>query len=308
MDRVLPKIDTYHLLIFYLVCREKSITIAAEKLVLTQPTVTSHIKSLEKSTQVKLIQINRKKLSLTEVGENLYHYAQEIFDQAMAADRYLEVIRGSSLCIGVSPLLVRQVTRIVNNLAGHLDSTIRLEVKLGESFILLKELVDSRIDLAVIPTLAHSYSNLTHVRIAGDIQLVFFASPSHKIFKKSKIGWQDLADYPLVVGTETSCVKKIILEKFASLSLKAPERYYFTSYSRELFPYAVCNGDYISLAVLDDIKDEVANGLLKIVPLQDGINLNIDVVAYNNRLSAPVIQQFISFAKDAFGKKSMKPN
>jgi len=53
----IPKLDVYNLVVFYLVVNEKSLTAAAEKLFLSQPTVTYHIKSLEKSVGTKLLDI-----------------------------------------------------------------------------------------------------------------------------------------------------------------------------------------------------------------------------------------------------------
>ena len=51
------KLDLHSLVVFYYVASEESITTAAERLCLTQPTVTYHIRSLEKNTGVKLLDI-----------------------------------------------------------------------------------------------------------------------------------------------------------------------------------------------------------------------------------------------------------
>jgi LysR family transcriptional regulator, transcriptional activator of the cysJI operon len=189
---LLPKIETYYLLIFYHVCKEKSISTAAEKLFLSQPTITSHIKSLEESAQTKLINIERKRLSLTKAGEGLYKYASVIIQQAMAADRFIEIMRESSLMIGTCSLFARVMGKAINNLHKKINYSTKIDVKFGESFKIVKEVVDTETDLAVVPDLDYGFTNLNHVKIKSNLKLYFFATPSHPIFKKEKIVWSDL--------------------------------------------------------------------------------------------------------------------
>jgi LysR family transcriptional regulator, transcriptional activator of the cysJI operon len=300
MNRLLPKIDTYHLLIFYHVCREQSITIAAEKLFLSQPTVTSHIKSLEDAIQMKLIIIDRKKLSLTRVGEGLYHYAREIFEQAMAADRYIEIVKESSLYIGVSPLLQQPITKTLNSMSDQLDSSIRLELVLGESLKLLKEVVESKIDLAVVFDLDEGFNNLKRVKVARGIQLVFYASPYHPIFQKEKIRWTDLGDYPLVSGSESSSIRKFVANKLISEGLTTPPKFYFTASNSELFTVAIRNRDCISLGLLKEIREDIAGNVFKALPLPDSICLDLEIVAYESHIATSLVQQFISSIRSYF--------
>src|SRR5512136_2996234 len=98
-----PKIDLNTLIIFYFVAYEGSISSAADKLFLTQPTVSYHIKSLENNIGVKLLEIKRKKLNLTQAGSGLFQYAKEIYQQVMNAEKYLRELRESSLRVGMSP-------------------------------------------------------------------------------------------------------------------------------------------------------------------------------------------------------------
>ncbi|MBN1191664.1 MAG: LysR family transcriptional regulator [Dehalococcoidales bacterium] len=192
MRTLLPKIETYYLLIFYHVCKEKSISSAAEKLFLSQPTITSHIKSLEESAQTKLINIERKRLSLTKAGEGLYKYASAIIQQAMAADRFIEMIRESNVMIGTCSLFAKIMGKAINNMQKKITSSTKIEVKFGESFKMVKEVVDTETDLAVVPNLDYGFPNLSHARIKDELKLYFFATPSHPIFKKERIVWSDL--------------------------------------------------------------------------------------------------------------------
>jgi DNA-binding transcriptional LysR family regulator len=297
MDQSFPKIDTYHLIVFYFVCREKSISAAAEKLFLSQPTVTGHIKSLEDSTQTKLIQIDRKKLSLTHTGEGLYQYARQIFQQALAADRFIEIVKASSLNIGISPLFVSFIARAIKNMSLRYGSSIRLDVMTGESFDLVEEVADSKIDMAVVPSLEYKFNNLSKVRIAEGIDLKFFAGPGHPIFSKELIEWTDLGDYPLVAGSESSSVRLIISQKLNAEGLKTAPRFYLTANNIEFYKKIVQDGYSISVSLEEDIHEEQAKGTLRILPLPGGISMDIDIIAFESHFSTELVQHFIACAK-----------
>ena len=72
------KLDLHSLIVYYYVASEGSITAAADKLCLTQPTVTYHIRCLERNVGLKLLDIKRQKVSLTQAGDGLFQYVKEI--------------------------------------------------------------------------------------------------------------------------------------------------------------------------------------------------------------------------------------
>ena len=61
---------------FLAVCRYMNFTRAAEKLNITQPAVSQHIRFLEKHYNTKLFRYEGKKLELTEAGEILKNASQ----------------------------------------------------------------------------------------------------------------------------------------------------------------------------------------------------------------------------------------
>ncbi len=72
-------LNYHHLLYFWTVARERSITRASEKLHLAQPTISGQLKKLEKSLGEKLYTRVGRELVLTDVGQTVYRYADEIF-------------------------------------------------------------------------------------------------------------------------------------------------------------------------------------------------------------------------------------
>ena len=72
-------LNYHHLLYFWTVVREGGVSKAAEKLRLSQPTVSAQVKMLEGALGEALLERQGRTLALTEVGRVVYRYADEIF-------------------------------------------------------------------------------------------------------------------------------------------------------------------------------------------------------------------------------------
>jgi LysR family transcriptional activator of nhaA len=72
-------LNYHHLLYFWVVAREGSVTRACAQLHLAQPTISAQINRLERSLGVKLFQRVGRNLQLTDAGQTVFRYADEIF-------------------------------------------------------------------------------------------------------------------------------------------------------------------------------------------------------------------------------------
>jgi LysR family transcriptional activator of nhaA len=72
-------LNYHHLLYFWTVAREGGVSRAAEVLHLAQPTLSSQIKKLEKAFGHELFDRNGRRFTLTETGQLVFRYADEIF-------------------------------------------------------------------------------------------------------------------------------------------------------------------------------------------------------------------------------------
>jgi DNA-binding transcriptional LysR family regulator len=67
--------------VFYTVARLLSFTKAAESLHMTQPAVTFQVRQLEEYFNTRLFDRTHNRITLTEVGEQVYEHAEKIFQQ-----------------------------------------------------------------------------------------------------------------------------------------------------------------------------------------------------------------------------------
>jgi LysR family transcriptional regulator, transcriptional activator of the cysJI operon len=72
--------DFHQLRVFLETAKEKSFSRAAENIFLSQPTVSTHIKALEKEVGTPLFDRSSRELELTEAGEILFGYARELLN------------------------------------------------------------------------------------------------------------------------------------------------------------------------------------------------------------------------------------
>lgn len=72
-------LNYHHLLYFWTVAKEGSISKASRELRLAQPTISGQIRALENSLGERLFQRQGRGLVLTDVGRVVYRYAEEIF-------------------------------------------------------------------------------------------------------------------------------------------------------------------------------------------------------------------------------------
>lgn len=105
-------INYHHLLYFWTVAKEGSVVKACEKLRLAQPTISGQLRLLEENLGEKLFQKAGRGLVLTEVGQVVYSYADEIFGLGRELQ---DVLKGRPpgrplrLSVGISDVLPKLI-------------------------------------------------------------------------------------------------------------------------------------------------------------------------------------------------------
>jgi len=78
-DVSLPWLNYHHLRVFWVIALEGTVTVAAEKLRLSQSTLSLQLKALEDSLGAKLFERKGRLLELTAAGQVAFRHAEEIF-------------------------------------------------------------------------------------------------------------------------------------------------------------------------------------------------------------------------------------
>lgn len=145
-------LNYHHLLYFWTVAREGSVTLAAERLRLAQPTLSAQIHQLEKSLDVRLFKKEGRGLVLTDAGRTAFRYADSIFGLGKELREALSggmTDRAPLLAVGISDALPKLMVRNLLEPALHLPEPVRLLCREDRMDRLLAQLSLHELDLVL---------------------------------------------------------------------------------------------------------------------------------------------------------------
>ena len=293
------QLNLHHVISFYSVAKEQSFSRASEQLSITQPAVTQHIHGLEVQFGVKLVNVKGKQVRLTKAGERLLPYAEELFSQAVMTENFLKGFRFSNLSIGISSSLLLYLTNLIDKFK-QLHPSIRLSIREGRSLLLAEELLDFRFDICLVGLLPFHNERLHVYRIPRNEQTVFVASPEYPLPVDKPMKWGQLVSYPLIIPSEGSAARILVLHHFKKRGLKP------------LIGAEVDNIEFAKelarqkkgLAIMfePNVREEVARGALQIIQVQDcDMKIGgIDVLINREALLSPAAENFLAVIKEHF--------
>lgn len=301
-----PNLDANHLVVFYVAATEQNLTSAANKLNLSQPTINYHIKCLEQSVHLKLIGFKKQKIICTPAGESILQYAGEIYKQLVNVDNMTEFIKKSNLKVGIGPIYLPYITPVLRTIFEEQLPKVKLIIKSGTAFDMIEDVVSYRLDLVIVQSWNYEHKMLKHIPVSNPERLVCFVSHQHPLCLRESIVWKDLADYPIVMGPITTAMHRIVSTKLENEGLGTVTKFAVEVSNTEVSKGLVENSKGVSFSLIKDIEQEVSEGRLKILPLKDEIQLVADAVLRSDTYMHPIIDNFISMVRKAFGYAPQK--
>lgn len=178
-----------HLFYFWMVAREGSILRACKRLRLAQPTVSTQIKVLEQSLNEKLFRREGRRLVLTEVGQMVFRYAEDMFE---LGQEFQSVLKGQPtgrpirLKVGIADVLPKLITYLLLEPLMELAYPIRLVCYESEPRRLLSDLAAHSLDVVMTDTPPlPTFKSHAHCHLLGQSGVTLLAVPSlARLYKK----------------------------------------------------------------------------------------------------------------------------
>lgn len=145
-------LNFHHLRQFWAVVRAETLTHAAESLRLTPQTLSAQIKELERAIGQTLFNRSGRRLVLTDVGQAVFRYAEEIFALGSELSGMLageRVGRARQIVVGVADVLPKLVAHRLIEPATQLDEPVRVVCRATGLQRLLADLATDRIDVVL---------------------------------------------------------------------------------------------------------------------------------------------------------------
>lgn len=275
------RIDT-----FLAVCKTMNYTKAADRLGITQPAVSQHIRSLEEQFGVRLFAFKGKKISLTNAGQLLCTTATTMKHDALFLEERLARIEkqehrltfGATLTIGeyvMPPLLARYAEQ-------HTHTMFRMTVANTQE--LLRRLDDGDIDFAFVEGFFDKteYDYLTYSKE----RYIAVCAPSYRLSEPVR-SLEDLLQETLLVREAGSGTREILEQALSFRNLSLCDFRQLTEISsigaiKEL----AARGMGITLLYETAVQKELKNGGLREIPLEEDITHDFTFLWRKNSLFA----------------------
>lgn len=143
-------LNYHHLFYFWMVAREGTVSGAAAKLHLARPTVTAQVRELENSVGQKLFRRRGRGLELTEFGQQVFHYADQIFAIGHELRDFLRTGQGRKrFRVGMPDVVPKLIAFELLKPVMQVPDRPRTECCEGKLQDLLSDLVVHKLDLVI---------------------------------------------------------------------------------------------------------------------------------------------------------------
>ncbi len=282
----------HHLEVFVAVCQEKTMHAAAEKLNLSQPSISKMITDLEKYYHIQLFERINHRLYLTPIGETMLEHALHILElfhhmeddiNIQGQTNHLRI--GSSVGVGtcILPPLIQRLTQQ--------KPPVSYEVTINNTSKIEKMVNDYALDLALVEGYIDN-PNLVIQDVVED-EMVLAVSATHPLAGKTHITFQDLEQYPFVTREDGSSNRNQLELSLKEKGLKIHSNYACSSV--EAIKQALIYTDSIAALPRMLIAEEKKKGVLTILPVADmQIKRSIRLIYHKNKYISPAMKTFLN--------------
>lgn len=209
--------DIHRLEVFCKVVELQSFTKAAQVVLLSQPTVSEHVRSLEELLGEKLLDRLGREVLPTPAGRILYRYAQSIIRLRAEAVQALEKFKGNMaghLVIGASTIPGTYILPRCIGAFKEVHPSIHITLKIADTAEIAEGVLSAALEAGLIGSRMKD-QRLESTELFSD-ELLATVYPEHPWASRGAVDLPDLAKVPFILrerGSGTRMVMNRILEE-----------------------------------------------------------------------------------------------
>jgi len=199
--------ELHHLRIFLSVFKNRSFSKASVELRLAQPTISEHIKTLERELNCSLFERLGKKINPTLEADALYNHALEIVEKADSVKSILGRLKhevSGELIVGASTIPGTYLLPELMLDFKRKHPGVSFQVRAGDSREIVQQVVSHHVLLGIVGSKIVD-ANISYTPFMED-ELILVAAPS--FIKSNRISPTDLCKYPMVLREEGSGTRR----------------------------------------------------------------------------------------------------
>jgi DNA-binding transcriptional LysR family regulator len=293
--------------VFLAIAHAQSFSRAAERIHLSQPTLSEHMKELEEELGVPLFIRHSRSVSLTEAGRVFEDYATRVV-ATLAAGRHaiaeLDGLKRGSIVVGASTtpgtyVLPARIAKFREQYPG-----ITVALRIGNSRTVEERVRDGEVDLAVIG--GHVLAPTERCIAAGILDELQLIVPPDYPVKERVLSPARLARERLLIREEGSATRQATERALreAGVTMRPAMELDHT----ETIKRAVMAGLGVAFVSRYAVEDEVRSGRLRALPVQRmKIRRHFHVIHDERRPLSASARAFITFL-EANGETPAAPS
>ena len=281
--------------IFEAVAAERSFSRAAERLHLTQPGVSMHVRDLEARAGLPLIERIGRRFELTEAGRDLLDAARGVTRALEEAQQRIDALQGlrrGRLDIAIISTAKYFAPRLLAAFqARYPDASIRLAVSNRTQVI--EQLNENRVDLAIMGRPPDG-GGMSATAFADNPQVII-AAPDHPLAGARSIERDRVADERFLVRESGSGTRLAMEAFFREAGVAAPTGMEMAS--NETIKQAVMAGMGLSFLSRHTIDLEVETGRIVVLDVRGlPVTRRWHVAQRSDKRLMPIAEAFRRFA------------
>ena len=192
---------------------------------ITQPAVSIQVQELEKFLGITLFHRRPRGLRITEAGDAVLAYAQQIFSlskQLVDTVQEMEDLQSGHLLLGASTTPGEYVLPIVVGRFRQMYPGIHVELVIGNTRTIIQRILDRDMDLGMVGDHVEEFSSELEMVDYQDDEIVLVAAPSHPAASLVRPTVEQIVSLGLVAREEGSATRLAAERQFRKLGT-APE-------------------------------------------------------------------------------------
>ncbi len=285
--------------IFHTVARLLNFTKAAEELHMTQPAVTFQIRQLEEQFNTRLFDRTHNKVTLTDVGKQVYSYSDRILKLYEEMTRSITDMTGDvsgSVTLGASTTVAEYMLPLLIGAfkQKYPDVVINLRESNTEDIVSMVE--NNDIDLGIVEGFVNN-KNLLVEECKMD-HLVVIMPNDHELSSAQQLRVEDFIAFPFISREHGSGTQEVITSYVDKHGNGEVLNICFELSSPEAIKGAVEAGMGLSIVSRSTIIKELKLGTLTAVELKPSLERPFSFVRQRYKFKSRAADQLLTFSQE----------
>ncbi len=282
-----------HLEIFVAVAKYKSITIASEKLYLSQSAISMSIAELEKRLGAKLFDRTGKRLILNNFGESVFIEANFILKKVEELENIFHQKKlTGTLIVGATQTIGNYLLPKIIGFFKKKNKEVEISLIIDNTKNIMEKLLNFEIDVAFVEGIVNN-ELVDSINWLED-EIVIFSSPDHPLAKKNKISFKDLEKSNWILREKGSGTREIF-EREMHNNLKELKIYLEINHI-EAIKQIVESGLGIGVLSILTIREAIECNKLKIINAPLKIKRYFKIIIHKKKYRTILLENFMKFS------------